>query len=64
MVKDGNSVQTLPLYRLAKQHMIPVLPKNQQKPTKRIMDRKAVAYSKTWKNIACLFLAVFCCIAY
>lgn len=39
-------------YRLAKQHMIPVLPRNQQKPMKRIMDRNAVAYSRTLKNQA------------
>lgn len=32
--------------------MIPVLPKNQQKPMKRIMDRKAVAYNRTLKNQA------------
>lgn len=24
------------------------------------MDRKAVAYNRTWKNIACRFFAVFC----
>lgn len=48
------------VYRLAKQHMIPVLPRNQQKPMKRIIDKKAVAYNRTWKNIACRFFAVFC----
>ncbi len=43
---------TAAAYRLAKQHMMPDLPKNQQHPMKRTRDRKDVAQSKTWKNLA------------
>jgi len=37
-------------YRLAKQHKIPVLPKNQQHPMKRMIDSPAVAQRSAWKN--------------
>ncbi len=38
--------------RLAKQHMIPDRPKNQQHPMKRISERKEVAQSRIWKKRA------------
>jgi hypothetical protein len=34
------------IYLLAKQHMIPVLPRNQQHPTNRINDNAAMVQSK------------------
>lgn len=37
-------------YLLAKQHRIPVLPKNQQQPMKRMMDNPAVAQRSAWKK--------------
>lgn len=41
-----------PFHLLAKQHMIPVLPKNQQHPIKRTIDKAAIVQSKAWKKRA------------
>lgn len=42
------------LYRLEKQHMIPVRPRNHKQPMKRTTDRQAVAMSKNLKKAAVL----------
>lgn len=39
--------------------MMPVLPRNQRKPMKRMMERKAVANNKNLKNQAVLADALF-----
>ena len=39
-------------YLRAKQHMIPVLPRNHKKPINRMIERNAVAKSKNLKNQA------------
>ncbi len=39
-------------YLLAKQHMMPVLPRNQRKPKNRTRERTAVEYSRKAKNPA------------
>jgi len=41
---------TAHVYRLAQQHMIPVLPRNQHAPMKRMSDIAAVAHSRAWKK--------------
>ena len=38
------------IYRRAKQHIIPVLPRNQQAPTKRKSATTAFDHSKAWKK--------------
>lgn len=40
------------IYLLAKQHMRPVLPRNQRNPMKRTRDSTAVAYRRNLKKLA------------
>src|SRR5271156_4654378 len=50
--KYARAMQPGPFHLLAKQHMIPVLPKNQQHPIKRTNDKAAIVQSKAWKKRA------------
>jgi hypothetical protein len=47
------------VYRRAKQHLIPVRPRNQQAPMKRKRAMTALDHRRAWKNRAVREVAVF-----
>ena len=49
-------------YRRAKQHIRPVLPRNQQAPMKRKSATIALAHSRAWKKRDVRSVAEFCTI--
>ena len=60
MVHESQYHSPLSAHLLLKQHKIPVLPRNQQQPKKRISDRHAVVHSKAWKKWLVRVFALDC----